>query len=115
MRELLERLCALNAVSSWEDEVRAFLLAEEDKEERLLSLMQLCRNRERSIELPASAASLHIHKSYLYTAFCCPRATQHDADEVHCQLRIQELLILLLNIYLNYEVKLLHQLRRYLC
>ena len=28
MRELLERLCALNAVSSWEDEVRAFLLAE---------------------------------------------------------------------------------------
>ena len=26
MRELLERLCALNAVSSWEDEVRAFLL-----------------------------------------------------------------------------------------
>ena len=28
MRELLERLCALNAVSSWEDEVRAFLHAE---------------------------------------------------------------------------------------
>ena len=28
MRELLERLCALNAVSSWEDEVRALLLAE---------------------------------------------------------------------------------------
>ena len=27
MRELLERLCALNAVSSWEDEVRALLLA----------------------------------------------------------------------------------------
>ena len=26
MRELLERLCALNAVSSWEDEVRALLL-----------------------------------------------------------------------------------------
>lgn len=30
MRELLERLCALNAVSSWEDEVRALLLAEEE-------------------------------------------------------------------------------------
>ena len=28
MRELLERLCALNAGSSWEDEVRAFLHAE---------------------------------------------------------------------------------------
>ena len=47
MRELLERLCALNAVSSWEDEVRALLLAEvEPHADRLrvaFTTLHLCK------------------------------------------------------------------------